>query len=248
MHYKSRMKGSELMVKFLTVEPIWEFQVMGIDIAITQAMIVSLVLILLAMIAVLYLTRNLTVVPNTKRQLILEEVYNFIYSTVKDNIGERNIMFVPFVGSIILYLILINLVGLFGIQPPTTSFSTTLGLGLTSFLVIHGYAIKSAGVGNYVKSYFKPYPFLFPITLMDRLLLPVSLSLRLFGNLVAATTIMSLAYGALGELNFFAQLIIPIPLHLYFDVFDGALQAVIFTFLTMIHIKLLSDEALGEHE
>lgn len=236
------------MVEFLTAEPILEFDLAGIGIALTQPMLVTTAIVLISMLVVYFLTRDLKVIPEKKKQVIMEAAYNFIYGLVSDNMGEKFMSFVPFIGSIIMFLILVNFVGLIGIQPPTTSFSTTLGLGLTSFVVVQATAIRNGGLGNYIKSYFKPYPFLFPITLLDRLLLPVSLSLRLFGNVVAATTVMSLIYGALHELNFFAQLLIPIPFHMYFDIFDGLIQAVIFTFLTMVQIKIVSDEATGHHE
>ncbi|MPN49895.1 ATP synthase subunit a [bioreactor metagenome] len=101
---------------------------------------------------------------------------------------------------------------------------------------------------GYLKSYIKPMPLLLPITLLERLIFPISLALRLFGNILAATVIMSLIYGALLEIQTAIGLVIPIPFHMYFDIFDGAIQAVIFTFLTMIQIKLIAEESSEEHE
>lgn len=76
-----------------------------------------------------------------------------------------------------------------------------------------------------------------PLNIIERIMLPVSLSLRLFGNMTAAYIIMELIYSSLGSLNPFAQLVIPVPLHIYFDVFDGTIQMIIFIMLTMINIK-----------
>ena len=73
-------------------------------------------------------------------------------------------------------------------------------------------------------------------------MLPVSLSLRLFGNMTAAVIIMDLAYSSLNKLSWIAQVAIPIPLHVYFDLFDGTIQMVIFVMLTMINIKIISEE------
>lgn len=69
-------------------------------------------------------------------------------------------------------------------------------------------------------------------------MLPLSLSLRLFGNMLSATIIMELLYEALGHVSWIAQIGIPVPLHFYFDIFDGTIQMVIFVMLTMINIKL----------
>ncbi len=73
-------------------------------------------------------------------------------------------------------------------------------------------------------------------------MLPVSLSLRLFGNMFAATIIMELVYSALSSVTWVAQLGIPIPLHMYLDLFDGTIQMIIFVMLTMINIVITSEE------
>ena len=72
-------------------------------------------------------------------------------------------------------------------------------------------------------------------------MLPISLSLRLFGNIFAATMIMELLYGALTGINFVAAIGLPIPFHFYFDIFDGTIQMIIFVMLTMINIKITAE-------
>ena len=136
-----------------------------------------------------------------------------------------------------------NLTGLVGISPPTKNFSVTLTLALISFIMVQGYAIKKNGVGGYFKGYLEPVSFIVPITILERVMLPISLSLRLFGNMLAATFIIELVYESLEKVAWFAQLVIPIPLHLYFDIFDGGIQAVIFVMLTMINIKIVSEHS-----
>ena len=110
------------MVEFLTAEPILEFDLAGIGIAITQPMLVTTAIVLISMVVVYFLTRDLKVIPEKKKQVIMEAAYNFIYGLVSDNMGEKFMSFVPFIGSIIMFLILVNFIGLTGIQPPTTSF------------------------------------------------------------------------------------------------------------------------------
>ena len=96
--------------------------------------------------------------------------------------------------------------------------------------------------GHYLLAYTKPLIPLTPINIMERVMLPVSLSLRLFGNILAASIIMKIVYIALGGLlPPITQLIIPVPLHIYFDLFDGGVQMVIFMMLTMINIKVIAE-------
>ena len=72
---------------------------------------------------------------------------------------------------------------------------------------------KCNGIGGYFKGYLEPVSFILPITILERVMLPISLSLRLFGNMLAATFIIELVYESLEKIAWFAQLVIPIPLH-----------------------------------
>ena len=134
-----------------------------------------------------------------------------------------------------------NLTGLIGIKPPTVDYSVALALALITFFVVQWFAIKKIGLGHYFKGYAEPYAFILPINLIERVMLPVSLSFRLFGNMIAGVVIIDLAYKSLGSLTGFAQLIVPIPLHFYFDLFDGIIQMVIFVMLTMVNIKVIAE-------
>jgi F-type H+-transporting ATPase subunit a len=75
-----------------------------------------------------------------------------------------------------------------------------------------------------------------PINIMERVMLPISLALRLFGNMLAATLVVELVYGALPKIG------LPIIAHAYFDLFDGTIQMLVFSMLTMIQIKLIAEE------
>ena len=236
------------MVDFITEGPLHVLKVGSLELAVTKPMLVSTGVMIVLSLLFIYLGHRMSVLPTERRQILSETIYGAVFGLVKENMGEGYFQFVPFIGALISYLMGQNFVGLFGFKPATSSFSTTLGLGLISFTIIHGHAIRSAGVKGYLKSYIKPMPLLLPITLLERLIFPISLALRLFGNILAATVIMSLIYGALLEIQTAIGLVIPIPFHMYFDIFEGAIQAVIFTFLTMIQIKLIAEESSEEHE
>ena len=83
--------------------------------------------------------------------------------------------------------------------------------------------------------------FMLPLNIIERIMLPVSLSLRLFGNILAASFIVELVYESLDKIAWIAQIGLPIPLHAYFYVFDGTIQMVIFVMLTMINIKVVAE-------
>ncbi|MBU3143139.1 F0F1 ATP synthase subunit A [Clostridium sp. CF012] len=212
----------------------------GYNFQITQSLIVQWVIVLGLSILIAFINRNLKKIPD-KKQSIVEMLVEFVEETVQETMGKSFKNFVPFIGTLGIYLLSMNLVGLFGIKPPTTDYSVTLGMSLITFLVIQGYTIKKAGIMHYFTGYAKPLPLLLPINIMERIMLPVSLSLRLFGNMFAATIIMELVYGGLSKITWVAQLGIPIPLHMYFDLFDGTIQMVIFVMLTMINIVIISE-------
>jgi F-type H+-transporting ATPase subunit a len=220
--------------------PLFEFHLFGHVLEFPVSIVIQWAIIAVVTILAIYLTSNLKKVPD-KKQSAIEALVEAVNNLVKENMGEQFKSFVPYVGTLIIFMLFMNLTGLFGFEPPTKNYGVALGMALISFMVIQGHAIKKAGILHYFGGLGKPFGFLVPLNILERVILPVSLSLRLFGNMTAAAVIMGLVYKALRSLNWFAQLGIPIPLHCYFDIFDGALQVAIFTMLTMIHIKLTSE-------
>jgi len=222
------------------IVPLFYIKFFGSSIGIEESIFVQWCVIVIVAILCICLTRNLTIIPN-KKQNIIEMIMDFINNLVRDNMGEEYMGFVPYIGTIVIFLSIVNLTGLIGIAPPTVDYSVTLALALITFFVVQWFAIKKIGLGHYFKGYVEPYAFILPINLMERVMLPVSLSFRLFGNMTAGVVIIDLAYKSLGSLNGFAQLLVPIPLHFYFDLFDGIIQMVIFVMLTMINIKVIAE-------
>ena len=141
------------------------------------------------------------------------------------------IRFRNYIGSIFIFIFLSNISGLFGLRPPTADYGVTLPLGLLTFGIIQYNNIKYNKFGAFT-GLFKPLPFLFPINLIGEIATPFSLSLRLFGNVLSGTVMMSLIYTLL------AKFAIGWPgfLHIYFDVFSGAIQTYVFCMLTMVYV------------
>jgi F-type H+-transporting ATPase subunit a len=222
------------------IVPLFHIKFFGYSIGIMGSIVAQWCIIAIIAILSVCITRNLKIIPN-KKQNIIEMITDFINNLVRDNMGEEYMGFVPYIATIVIFLSITNLTGLIGVTPPTVDYSVTLALALITFFVVQWFAIKKIGLGHYFKGYVEPFAFILPINIIERVMLPVSLSFRLFGNITAGVVILDLAYKSLGSISGFAQLIVPIPLHFYFDLFDGIIQMVIFVMLTMVNIKVIAE-------
>ena len=218
--------------------PIFSFNIGKLVIDIKPEAIIQLVLVLLIGILAWWATKDLKRRPTGKKQVVVEYIYTTIQNVVYANMGEQYGDMIPFIGTLAVFIVTMNLLGLVGITPVTNNFSVTLALGLISFVVIQGYTMKKIGIGHYFLGYGQPMLMMLPINVIERVMLPVSLSLRLFGNILAASFLVELVYESLDKIAWIAQIGLPVPLHAYFDIFDGCIQMVIFVMLTMINIKI----------
>lgn len=168
---------------------------------------------------------------------VMEIFVEAIESLVKTTMGPSRIGFAPFIGTLVLYLACANLFGLIGFTPPTSDYNVTLALAMITFVLIHFFGIKCNGIKGYLKGYFEPFPLLFPINLLGEIATPISLSFRLFGNILSGVIIMSLVYMGLNNLSMFITPLVAPILHVYFDFFSGLIQTFIFAMLTMVYIS-----------
>lgn len=219
---------------------LFDINLFGRTYGFSKNIIAEWIIMLLLIVLSIFLTRSLKKVPN-KKQSIAELLVEYTDNFVKSTMGEKYLGLSPYIGSLVAFLLLMNLTGLVGFRPPTMDYSVALGMALTTFVIIQGYTIKKVGAFHYFLGLGKPAFFMLPMNILERVLLPVSLSLRLFGNMTAAAVIMDIVYEALGGISFFTQLGIPVPLHVYFDVFDGTVQMLVFTMLTMINLKVIAE-------
>ncbi len=210
--------------------------------------LIMAVLILFAYMA----TRNLQKVPKGT-QVVTEAIVGGINDLTKQTMGDSRIGFAPYVGTIMMFIGIANIAGLFNVRPPTADINTTMALALMTFAMIHYFGVKSKGIGAYLKGFLEPMPFLLPINLMGEIATPISLSFRLFGNIIGGVIVMNLLYGALYSLSGSVfglvgmSAVVPVfqviaaPLHVYFDLFAGLLQSFIFAMLTMVFVSIAMD-------
>jgi F-type H+-transporting ATPase subunit a len=188
------------------------------------------------MIFVHFATKKKEDVP-TGLQNVTEMIVEAIYGLVKQTMGEKRLSFAPYMGTLLIFIGISNIAGLFGLRPPTADVNTTMALSIMTFIAIHGFGTINKK-GAYFKGFLEPFPALLPLNIIGELATPISLGFRLFGNVVGGLIIMSLAYSALG---YFALIPVPALLHVYFDLFAGLLQSFIFTMLTMVFVSMAID-------
>ena len=166
-------------------------------------------------------------------QNIVETIVELLSSFTRSNLEEHDKNYGCVYFSIFLFILISNLSGLFGLRPPTADLATTSALALITFILIHIESIINLRLG-YLKSYIKPYPIFLPINLIGEISKPLSLAFRLFGNMLGGFIIIGLTYSMLPLL---LRFLLPDVLHAFFDIFASALQAFIFTMLSMVFIK-----------
>lgn len=162
--------------------------------------------------------------------LVGEVIVDFIYGVLNGNFKEKTWDYIYFYGTIMIIMVLSNLAGMFGVQVPTSNLSVSLTLACIMIFLIHFKDIKVHGIVNKIKNYFEPYPFLFPLNIIGDLALPLSLSFRLFGNMLGGSIIVSLLYLMIQYFlpySAVAYFITPF-LHMYFDIFAAFMQTYIF--------------------
>lgn len=162
-------------------------------------------------------------------ELIVETLQGFVQGTM----GKHYKKYMNYIGTIFVFIFLSNISGLFGLRPPTADYGTTLCLAIITVTLVQYNNIKYNKFGAFT-NLFKPLPFLFPINLIGEFANVISLSLRLFGNIMAGTVMITLYYTLLPVL---VKIGIPSFLHAYLDMFSGAIQAYVFCMLSMVFIS-----------
>lgn len=162
-------------------------------------------------------------------ELLVETLDNLVKSNMGKTLAPK---FKNYIGVIFMFLVTCNLSGLFGLRPPTADYGTTLAMALITFTMITFCKFKYQKVKGVLQGLCDPWPFWAPINIIGDLAVPVSLSLRLFANVLSGTVIMALIYGLLAKI----AIAWPAALHVYFDLFSGAIQTYVFCMLTMTYV------------
>ena len=197
----------------------------GIKVA--ESVVVSWILIAMIMIIVLLATRHLKADRPGRLQALLELAVDGLNNFTKENIGTHWRHFAPWLGSVAIYIACANLSGIIGLTPPTKDVSVTAALALTSVFLIYGGSFRFLGMRKGLHKFAEPLPLLTPINVLEIAIRPLSLCMRLFGNVLGSFIIMELIKTVL-------PVVAPAVFSLYFDLFDGLIQTIVFVFLTAL--------------
>ncbi len=223
------------------------------DFFITETVIYFWIIMAIMITFALIATRKMEQKP-TGIQLVAEYIVEFVYNFTEGAMGKRNSNFAPYIGTLFIFLILGNSLGLWGLRPVTADVNTTFALAGITFFLVHFNSIKSKGIGGYIGHLSAPYAFMLPINIVGELAFPISLSFRLFGNIAGGMIIMALIFTGLDSVSEslslsipFFQFLIPLPANLFFDIFEPILQGFVFTMLTMVFISINNMPHHEEH-
>lgn len=222
------------------VHGIFQYKFFGQTVWITTTHACLFIVIMMLVIFCLLANRavkHATEVPGAF-QNVVELIVEMLDNMVKGVMGKNAAAFANYIGILFMFILLSNISGLFGLRPPTADYGVTLALGLITFTLIHFNKFKHQKVSGVIKGLCDPWPIWAPINVIGDIAVPISLSLRLFANVLSGTVMMALIYGLLGWI----ATAWPAALHVYFDLFSGAIQTYVFSMLTMTYIN----DAIGD--
>lgn len=200
----------------------------GIDIA--ESVVVTWIIMAALVLISILATRHLKVENPGKGQLMLETAVSSLYHMADDMVGEQGGRYVPYLVTVLVYIGVANIIGLFGFKPPTKDLTVTIALAAMSIILIEYAGIHARGTKGWIKSFAQPVAIMTPFNILELVIKPLSLCMRLFGNVLGAFVIMEL-------IKQVVPAVIPVVFSLYFDIFDGLIQAYVFVFLTSLFIK-----------
>ena len=213
---------------------IFEFELFGYQIHLSNNILVMWIIMAALIAAAVLLTRNLSVDKPRKSQCVVEMLVGFVDGSCKGQIGRHWRTFMPYIGTLLLFLAVSNMISVFNffpfvhLYPPTKDINVTGAFAAMTILIVIVAGFRYKGFVGWAKSLVQPIPVMLPFNLLEYATKPLSLCLRLFGNIVAAFLIMELLMSFLP--------LIAAPFSAFFDLFDGILQAYIFVYLTTLYI------------
>ena len=200
----------------------------GIDVM--ESVAVTWIIMAIMMVASLILVHGLKVRNISKKQAALESGMSFIYDFFEGLLGKEGKAYIPYLITVVIYIGIANMIGLLGFKSPTKDLNVTVSLAVMSIVLVEVAGIRKKGVRGWIKSFAEPIAIIAPINVLELFIRPLSLCMRLFGNVLGAIVVMAL-------IKHLLPLIVPLPFSFYFDIFDGVIQAYVFVFLTSLYIK-----------
>jgi F-type H+-transporting ATPase subunit a len=198
-----------------------------------EVLVMTWIVFMLLIVLGIFTTRKKSILPRPI-QTLGELIVSLLYGLTEDALGkDHSEKYAPLVCALFMFLLASNWLGIIPhLEEPTKDLNTTLGLGLMGFVIAHYAGIKSKGFKAYAKEYFQPIFFMMPLNLIGELAKIVSISFRLFGNIMGGSIIILVV----SYLTY--SIVLPPFLYAFFGLFVGTIQAFVFTMLTVVYISV----------
>ena len=200
------------LLEELNCDVVFKIPIFG-GIPIYESVVVTWIIMAAVFLLCFFLGRNLSVENPGRRQVAVEAGVKFLNDFFSETLGEKGKDYIPYLATVIIYIGIANLIGLLGF-----------------IVLIEVAGIRAKGTKRWLKSFAEPMPVILPINILEIFIKPLSLCMRLFGNVLGSFVIMEL-------LKMVVPAIVPAVFSCYFDIFDGLIQAYVFVFLTGLFIK-----------
>lgn len=220
---------TESLMEELNCETVFTIPIFG-GIGVSESVVVTWIIMAVMVLAAIILTRDLRIDHISKRQAVAETIVTKLYSMVESMTGSEGKRYIPYLITILVYIGISNIIGLFGFKSPTKDLNVTAALAIMSIVLVEFAGIYQLGVKRWLHKFIEPIAIVTPINILEVFTRPLSLCMRLFGNVLGAFVIMEL-------IKMVIPLFLPTVFSMYFDLFDGLLQAYVFVFLTSLYIK-----------
>ena len=216
------------LMEELECKTVFTIPVLG-GVEIKESIVVTWIIMAVLILLSIFLTRNMKIDHISKRQAVAELIVTKLTGIVEGMIGEKGKAFVPYLTTVLVYIGVSNIIGLFGFKSPTKDLNVTIALAVMSIVIVEAAGIYYLGVKKWLHKFTEPIAIVTPINILEVFTRPLSLCMRLFGNVLGSFVIMEL-------IKMIVPVFLPTVFSLYFDIFDGLLQAYVFVFLTSLYI------------
>ena len=200
----------------------------GIDVL--ESIVVTWIIMAVLILISIFLTWNMKIDHISKRQAVAELIVTRLTGIVDGMVGRKAKRYVPYLTTVLVYIGIANIIGLFGFKSTTKDLNVTIALSVMSIVLVEAAGIYHLGVKRWLHKFTEPIAIVTPINILEIFTRPLSLCMRLFGNVLGAFVIMEL-------IKIVVPVILPAVFSCYFDLFDGLLQAYVFVFLTALYIS-----------
>ena len=224
------MSLAEELIEELNCETVFTIHLGDLTIPVMESVVVTWIIMAVLILLAIFLTTGLKTQNISKKQAVAELIYEKLTGIVGSMLGEEGKQYTGYLTTVLLYIGLSNIIGLFGFKSPTKDLNVTAALALMSIILVEAAGIYQKGVKKWLKGFTQPVAIVTPFNILDVFTRPLSLCMRLFGNVLGAFVIMEL-------LKIVCPPVVPAVFSVYFDLFDGLLQAYVFVFLTSLYIK-----------